>query len=338
MQQVVAQSRFWWRALDAQSPAEPRTDATDTTARFVSGWHFPTRRPMLSASPARSEKSAFRLEIPKGERRPRRRSANSRPAARRMAVWGAVLALACAGAASAVMSGSLDTDEIRALAAGQAQEALLGLGFGIDQVGLTGHHFTSDRDVYKALDLEHARTFAAFDAEAALRRIEALSWVDSAQITRLYPGGLRIEIRERRPAALWDYKGRTYLIDETGRALGAAASNGWHLPRVSGDGANSEAAALLTALGRHPGIAKSVERADRIGARRWSILLKNGSRLELAADREVEGLELVASTPMLKRALTGPAHAVDVRTPGRVAVRPLTLAGTPAPAATERLR
>ncbi len=246
--------------------------------------------------------------------------------------------LGTAGAAGTLLSGALETEGLKTLAAEKAQEALLGLGFGIDQVSLSGHRFTSDRDVFQALDLQHARTFAAFDAVAALRRIENLPWVETAQITRLYPGGLNVEVRERRPAALWDYKGKTYLIDDTGRALGASAANGWQLPRVAGDGANSEAAMLFTALSRHPDIAKAVMRSDRIGARRWSLLLKNGSRLELAADREVEGLEQISSNPILRRALGGSAFAVDVRTPGRLAMRPLTLAQAGAQSSTGRLQ
>lgn len=267
-----------------------------------------------------------------------RRRARSWPLARRIATWTVGLMIGSAGVAAGVLTGSLDANEMRSLAAGKTEGALLGLGFGIDQVSLTGHRFTSDKDIFEALDLGSARTFAVFDASAALRRIEDLPWVDTAQITRLYPGGLKVEIRERRPTALWDYKGRIYLIDETGRALGAAADGGWQLPRVVGDGANLEATALFTALSRHPSIAKSVARADRIGARRWSLFLKNGSRLELAADREVEGLEQIANNPELRRALNGPAFAVDVRTPGRLAMRPLNPSVSAASASMEQLR
>jgi len=338
LQQVGAQSRFWWRALDAQSPAEPRAAASTPASRFASGWHFPTRRPTTAASSQASTSISLKLEIPKGERRSRRRGASGRHAGRRSVGWALFLMLGTAGAAGAVLSGALETEGLKTLAAEKTEEALLGLGFGIDQVSLYGHRFTSDRDIFQALDLQHARTFAAFDAVAALRRVENLPWVDTAQITRLYPGGLKVEVRERQPAALWDYKGKTYLIDDTGRALGAAAANGWQLPRVAGDGADSEAAMLFTALARHPDIAKAVARSDRIGARRWSLLLKNGSRLELAADREVEGLEQISSNPVLRRALAGSAYAVDVRTPGRLAMRPLTLARAGAQSSTEHLQ
>lgn len=244
-------------------------------------------------------------------------------------------AVCAAGAAGALITGTVAPEKIRALALSEAQGALLELGFGIDQVSLTGHHFTTDRDIYDALDLNAARTFAAFDAAAALKRIEGLPWIESAQITRLYPGGLKVEVRERRPAALWALKGRLFLVDATGRVLGAVAEpHGWQLPRIAGEGANSEALLLFTALQRHPDIARRLARAERIGARRWSLVLSNGSRLELGADREVEGLEQIARNSELRQALDGAPFTVDVRTPGRLAMRPLNAAS--GPFATER--
>ncbi|MEQ1719222.1 MAG: hypothetical protein ABL907_25095 [Hyphomicrobium sp.] len=79
---------------------------------------------------------------------------------------------------------------------------------------------------------------------------------------------------------------------------------------------------LFTALGRHPEIATSLDHAERIGERRWSLALRNGSRLELGADREVEGLEQIAKNSDLRQALSGAPFIVDVRTPGRLTMRP----------------
>lgn len=240
----------------------------------------------------------------------------------RIALTASFLFVCSAGAGAAFVSGVLEPQRIQILVSAEAQEALLGLGFGIDQVSLAGHHYTSDEDIYEALDLASARTFAAFDATAALKRLETLPWVETAQITRVFPGRLRVDIRERQPAALWSLKGRTYLVDGTGRVLGAAGEpGGWNLPRIAGEGANSEASLLFAALARHPDIASAVDFAARIGGRRWSVVLKNGSRIELAADREIEGLEQVASNSELHRALTGPAAIADVRTPGRLTIR-----------------
>ena len=71
-------------------------------------------------------------------------------------------------------------------------QALIAVGFGIDQVSLTGQRYTLDSDVFDALDLGNVKTFAALDTAAALKRIERIAWVDTAQITRVFPGMLNV--------------------------------------------------------------------------------------------------------------------------------------------------
>ena len=235
-----------------------------------------------------------------------------------------MLAGCAIGAASFLAGDGGERSQLKAALLDRAQNGLFALGFGIDQVSLTGHHFTPDQDVYAALDLDATRTFASFDATAALKRIEALPWVETAQITRDFPGALKVEINERRPTALWNRKGKSYLIDATGRVLGSVAEpHGWQLPRIAGEGAGAEAALLLTTLARHPAVASNVDVAERVGERRWSLRLKTGARIELGADREIEGLEQIARNSVLRNALST-AYVVDVRTPGRPAMRPLS--------------
>jgi len=285
-------------------------------------------RPHRRANPAGAATYAtsLSLEIPKSDRRlpPRRRTTRRVPVAAALLV--STILMGSAVAAGLLATHAESQNKMRAMAVSEAQNALLGLGFGIDQVSVSGHHYTSDQEIYLALDLEHAHTFAAFDAGAALKRLEALPWIESANITRIYPGALNVEVRERRPSALWSLKGKTYLIDPTGRVLGAAAApHGWDLPMVAGDGANTQAALLFTALERQPELLVQIELAARIGGRRWSLVLKNGSRIELGADREVDGIEQVAKSPELRRVLSGPPMIADVRTQGRFTIRPTGL-------------
>jgi cell division protein FtsQ len=326
--------RFWWRALDALSPEIPVSDSTAI--------YQPPRNSRIETRQAAGQRrdpiAPFTLQISKSDRRPSARQHKRR--------HGSVLAagltgiVLCSSAAAAVyMSDFLEPEKIRSAAAEKATGVLLGLGFGIDQVSLTGHHYTPDAEIFDALDLPNVRTFAEFDAAAALKRIERLAWVDTAQITREYPGVLKVQVRERRPAAIWQRADKEYLIDTSGRVLAhVALPHGWQLPRISGEGANTESLMLFTALGRYPLIEEQFDHAERIGERRWSLVLKNGSRLELGADREDEGLAHVSSRSDLRRVLTGSAFIVDVRTPGRIALRALqsgkTANLTPAPPAT----
>ena len=261
------------------------------------------------------------LQIPRGDRRRvRRQTAKHSP----LALFSAAI-VAVLGATSAVAFSLSDMtfSEARASLAGVSSRVMIAAGFGIDQVVLTGQRYTLDSDVFDALDLTNVRTFASLDTAAALKRIERISWVDTAQITRVFPGMLNIDIRERVPAAIWRRGDKSLLIDATGRTLGPMpAATSWALPQVAGEGASADAPLLLAALSAHHEIASRLSFAERIAERRWSIVLRTGSKIELAADREIEGLAFVVSNTALRNALKGPPVIIDVRTPGRAVIRP----------------
>lgn len=312
MQQVGKGSRFWWRALDAHAP-QPVTPSPPHPSFQHATPH--------QAIPAPAE--PFTLSIPPSERRGARKPRRSR--VRILARSAATLTLiATASAAVAVFLPQRTWQEVREDVAVFADKALIAGGFGIDQVSLSGQRYTLDSDVFDALDLANVRTFAALDTKAVLHRIERVSWVDTAQLTRIFPGKLNIEITERRPAAIWTRGDTTYLIDATGRTLGPLPQgSGWVLPRVAGEGANVDTPLLLAALGRHKEIESEFNFAERVAERRWRVVLNNGTRIELAADREFEGLEIVAANRTLHRSISGPPVVIDVRTAGRATVRPL---------------
>lgn len=197
------------------------------------------------------------------------------------------------------------------------------LGFGIDQVTLTGHHFSFDRDVFDALDLANVRTFAALDTAAVKSRIERLPWIDMAEITRVFPGRLEIRVTERKPYAVWSRADRNYLIDKTGRTLAAMSGESLpDLPRFAGEGAAAEATTLLENLARYPEIASRLNEAERISERRWRLKLANKTTIELPADGEVGALETLAGDAALVRLVAAGQTTLDFRGPGRVAIRP----------------
>lgn len=312
LQQVETGSRFWWRALDAQTP-DPGSFRVPAAHNSAAPLGLAKARPVISAAGA--------LSIHSSERRARRRKS----LLARHAGLAAVAFTLMAGAGAAVIAApEIDFDKPSVLLSKKTTAALIALGFGIGQVNITGQRYTNDADVFDALDLANVPTFMAFNAPETLKRINRIAWVESAQITRQYPGTLNIEIRERTPSALWLHGGKTYLVDVTGRVLGPVPQkNGWELPRVSGEGANTEIATLLTAVSRNKVLDEQFDHGERIAERRWSVVLRNGSRIELGADREVEGLDQVAGSRTLLAAIAGRAVVIDVRVPGRMTVRPL---------------
>jgi cell division protein FtsQ len=191
-------------------------------------------------------------------------------------------------------------------------------GFSLTQVSLTGHRFTSDDDIYEALDLAHARTVPLFDCRAAQRRIEGLPFVATASVARVLPDRLEVEIRERTPAAVWQKGEASVLIDATGRVLAAVASTAAvTLPRVTGDGAAAATGELLLLLSHHPALRGELALAERVGERRWTLWLAGGGSILLPAADADAALDRAAA---IADALAGHALRIDLRTASRALV------------------
>ncbi len=195
-------------------------------------------------------------------------------------------------------------------------------GLGLDEVALSGHRFTSDLDVFDALDLANARSFLRFDSIAARERIERLPWVATAEITRVYPGRLEVRITERTPYALWRRGTRHQLIDRTGRVLSAVKPEEHaELPRVAGEGAPAETAAFLDLVGRHPSLKSRLVEAERVGERRWTLHLANNIVIHLPADREALALDEIASAERFAAIAGGSDRVIDLRSSRRITTR-----------------
>jgi len=204
---------------------------------------------------------------------------------------------------------------------------LVAAGFGINEISLSGHRHTLDQDVFRALGASGA-TLLSFDVEAARRRIEALSWIESATLVRVFPDKLRVEMRERSPAAVWLDGERTALVDGQGRVLSYLGSFvPPELPRLAGPGAPAAAAELRAALQRFPAVADRLRVSHRVGERRWDLELSDGTTVRLAAGPLEPSLERLVRLEEETRGFDHAGKVIDLTVAKSIAV------STPVPAA-----
>lgn len=195
-------------------------------------------------------------------------------------------------------------------------------GFGIDQVSLTGYRFALDRDVFNALDLGNVKSIVSLDASAVKERLERIPWIATAELKRSYPNRLEVRVSERKPFAVWARGDSSYLIDETGRVLTALGGAKFpDLPLVSGEGAATEASALMGLVARYPDIARRLTEAERVGERRWTLKLAGGVVLKLPADGEAYVLESISRDRELAKLVASESAIIDFRARGRITVR-----------------
>lgn len=318
VQQVGTERRFWWRALEAPEPEPVFANVPDEHDHPDSAQVIVTP----DFTPSIASPDGLSLSYLPGERRAigGRRRKNPR---RAFLIGMSVIVAAATAAAGTVLTTGAHWTELQRDADALMRDGAVVAGFGISQVSIAGHHQARDTDIYNALDLENVKTYWDLDAKAAVERIERISWVDRAEITRLYPNALRIDIRERKAELVWSRGSQKFLIDATGRVLAELSQDQQRaLPHVIGEGANSEIRPLFLALSRHGALAENVLHAERIAERRWRVVSRSGSWIELAAEREADGIDLVASRIELARAFAESTNIIDVRTPGRITIRP----------------
>ena len=291
--------RFWWRAVERERPRAP--------ARL-------TTRPRVAVP----DLSALPEEIVSQAPMPRHRR-SWMPAT-------FCAALLLGGAAFVVVSriGALPAS---APLSAHVDELMIMAGLGVDEIHVTGYAYTEVRDIFAALQLDQPTSLLRYNPEAARRRVEALAWVRRATVTRVLPGSVAVRVTERTPIAVWLNDGTASLVDAEGRELARVApSTQEALPRISGVGAPEALNALLAAFEKHPALAARVRVSERVGQRRWSLDLDNGSRIHLPAEGEAVVIGRFMERAESAALLGEPRRVIDLRVDDRIAVSPRPVA------------
>ncbi len=197
------------------------------------------------------------------------------------------------------------------------------LGFRISEVALDGEHEVTRDKILVLAGITDRSSLLFLDAERTRARLLANPWIADATVLKLYPDRLRIEIKERKPFALWQKDGRVALIATDGTVLEAAVPPRFDgLPRVVGKGAGRSAQDFLTLLTRYPMIAQMTEASVLVAERRWNLRLKGGLEILLPEGETEQALRILIDLDRRDKLLSRDIAVVDLRLlPDRVTVR-----------------
>jgi cell division protein FtsQ len=197
---------------------------------------------------------------------------------------------------------------------------LVFLGFGIEDVKITGQHETSEIAVLEKLEI--AGSLIGFDVAAAQERVGELPWVSDAVVRKYYPSTLSVEITERKPFALWQRDGEVFVIDRSGTEIVKLADPRFaKLPFMVGGGANSTAHDFLAALFTQPEIATQMRAAVLVAERRWDLDLDGGVKVKLPEKQVRQALAQLMKLDSQYELLARDVTVIDLRLPDRVTVR-----------------
>lgn len=197
-------------------------------------------------------------------------------------------------------------------------------GFEVRHVEVSGLEHMARLPVYTAALNGPSNSMLLVDLDEVRARLKLLPWIADASVARRLPDTLVIDVVERRPTALWQYKRRLAVIDRTGQVLDTQRLERFaKLPLLIGAGANTQAHALMTMLATFPEVQSRIDTATWIGERRWDIRFRTGETLALpegypAARRALRHfVRMEQDTGLLERGFA----RFDMRLPDRMIVR-----------------
>ena len=287
--------------LDRLLTREPKARAAASSVSADYGWHGAA--PGWQRSLRRAFVALFNLKIPHG-----------------IGSSAAALLLAASATYGAVRGGHGQeiVDNLQNL----CDDVANGVGFRISEIALTGEHELGRGRILAIAGITGRSSLLFLDPSQTRKRLTANPWIAEATVLKLYPGRLRIEVKERKPFALWQKDGNVYLIADDGTVLEAFVPQRFAaLPLVVGNGAEHAAPGFMKLIARFPDVAKRVQASVFVAQRRWDIYLKDKIVVELPEAAPEKALATLVDLDRTKNLLSRDIVAVDLRLADRVAVR-----------------
>ena len=268
----------------------------------------------------------YEEEVPESALEQRRRKLNRESRHRRISGFlrvasPLVLVVAVISAAAwSWYSGRMDIASIRGAQAAQVAGSAVGLR--IEEFSISGRRYTRESDIVAAVGAYYGDPILAIDPTDAKLRIEGLPWVERAEVERILPKTISVNVIERIPMAIWQSNDLHQVIDTRGEVIiDQSPSDFLDLPVVSGDGAASAAAELVSVLNIVPSIRQYVVAAERRGDRRWDLFLTLGIKVQLPGENADLALRRLSDAEGRFGLFNRDIVNIDLRVPDRMIVR-----------------
>jgi cell division protein FtsQ len=206
--------------------------------------------------------------------------------------------------------------------------------FDVDHIEVAGAFLVSPAEAAEAAEPLARIPLAEVDTAAAARRVQALPFVRSARVERVFPNRVRIRVTERMPAAFATRAGAFALLDGTGRVLADRPDRPADLPEVTGAGEIPPPGQWLRparpALAVYLALTEPLRRqVSAAGVDGGSVTLRvDGRDVRFGPPEQLEA-KVAALSALLGHLGDRPVIAVDVRVPSA----PVVLPAAPPPGA-----
>ncbi len=208
------------------------------------------------------------------------------------------------------------------IVAGSALLALRSPAFDVDHIRVTGAVRSEVDAVILASGMTRGELMVEVDLGGASDALERLAWVETARVTRAWPGRIEIEIVERRAAAFARVGGTTALMSADGRVVELIDGRpGADLLEISGLRSLPAVGQTLYPVGvagigaeLPPSLDGRVVRVDLGRSDDIVLVLADGPEIRLGDLSQLEA-KLAAAVGVLEHVVADPVAFVDVHVP-----------------------
>lgn len=195
-------------------------------------------------------------------------------------------------------------------------------GFRISSVILNGRKQLTQDEILGIGGINGRSSLLFLDAAAVRDKLKANSWIADANVLKLYPDRLQIDITERTAFALWQEDGKLSVIADDGTVLEKYVPSRFvKLPFVVGKGADSRAKDFIALLDRYPQVRAVTKAAIFVGERRWNLRLNDGLDIRLPENDVGNALATLSKLDQDDHLFSKDITVVDMRLADRLTVR-----------------
>jgi cell division protein FtsQ len=195
-------------------------------------------------------------------------------------------------------------------------------GFRISSVILNGRKQLTQDEILAIGGINGRSSLLFVDAAAVRDKLKANPWIADANVLKLYPDRLQIDVTERAAFALWQEEGKLAVIADDGAVLeNYVPSRFVKLPLVVGKGADAAAKDFIALLDRYPQVRAVTKAAIYVGERRWNLRLNDNLDVRLPENDVGNALAMLSKLDREDRLFSRDIVAIDMRLPDRLTVR-----------------
>lgn len=229
----------------------------------------------------------------------------------------------CFGAGYVYLSDEVRRDTVLATLRGWKQDFETMPQFMVQAMEVTSASPGTEEDIREVAELDLPRSSFQIDLAGLKTLIEGLPSVAEASLQLRDGGVLRVALTERVPVAIWRGPSGFDLVDAAGEVTGAVQHRADRpdLPLLAGAGEPVQVTQALALVEAAQPVAGRLRGLERIGARRWDVVLDRGQRIMLPEARPVQALERVLALDEAQELLSRDVLAVDMRLADRPTLR-----------------